>query len=69
MHRPIQPAPARGSFGAMRGCEVDIGLAAWHTHQGEPYLNDDRGGRREWLRDSPGNIDRAEALRPLLAES
>lgn len=56
------------AFGVARGYKVDIDPEAWHIRDGVLYLNYDRGVQRQWQRDIPGNIARAEANWPRLAE-
>ena len=57
------------AFGVARGYKVDIDPEAWHIREGALYLNYDRGVQRQWLRDVPGYIARAEANWPRLAEA
>jgi 8-oxo-dGTP pyrophosphatase MutT (NUDIX family) len=56
------------AFGVARGYKVDIDPEAWHIRDGVLYLNYDREVQRQWQRDIPGNIARAEANWPRLAE-
>ncbi|MGG5888106.1 YHS domain-containing (seleno)protein [Falsiroseomonas sp. HC035] len=67
---PTAHLPRFGGFcayGVARGYKVDIDPEAWHIHGGSLYLNYDRGVQRQWQRDIPGNIARAEANWPRLA--
>lgn len=57
------------AFGVARGYKVDIDPDAWHIRDGVLYLNYDRGVQRQWQRDIPGHIARAEANWPRLAET
>ena len=57
------------AFGVARGYKVDIDPDAWHIRDGILYLNYDRGVQRQWQRDIPGHIARAEANWPRLAET
>jgi len=57
------------AFGVARGYKVDIDPDAWHIRNGVLYLNYDRGVQRQWQRDIPGHIARAEANWPRLAET
>lgn len=69
---PTAYAPAFGgycAFGVARGYKVDIDPEAWHIEAGVLYLNYDRGVQRQWRRDIPGHIARAEANWPRLAEA
>lgn len=69
---PAAQAPRYGgfcAFGVARGYKVDIDPDAWHLHAGALYLNYDRGVQRQWLRDIPGLIARADANWPRLAEA
>lgn len=68
---PAAYAPAYGgfcAFGVARGYKVDIDPEAWHIRQGVLYLNYDLGVQRQWMRDIPGHIARADANWPGLAE-
>jgi YHS domain-containing protein len=69
---PAAHTPRFGGFcayGVARGYKVDIDPEAWHIHRGSLYLNYDRGVQRQWQRDIPGHVARAEANWPRLAES
>jgi hypothetical protein len=69
---PAAHMPRFGGFcayGVARGYKVDIDPEAWHIHEGALYLNYDRGVQRQWQRDIPGYIARAEANWLRLAES
>jgi hypothetical protein len=57
------------AFGVARGYKVDIDPDAWHIREGILYLNYDRGVQRQWQRDIPGHIARADANWPRLAET
>ena len=57
------------AFGVARGYKVDIDPDAWHIRDGVLYLNYDRGVQRQWQRDIPGHIARADANWPRLAET
>jgi hypothetical protein len=69
---PAAHMPRFGGFcayGVARGYKVDIDPEAWHIHAGSLYLNYDRGVQRQWQRDIPGFIARAEANWPGIAEA
>ncbi|WP_439596914.1 YHS domain-containing (seleno)protein [Falsiroseomonas sp.] len=69
---PAAHLPRFGGFcayGVARGYKVDIDPESWHIRDGLLYLNYDRGVQRQWQRDIPGHIARAEANWPRLAES
>ncbi len=57
------------AFGVSRGYKVDIDPEAWHIRDGRLFLNYDRGVQRQWQRDIPGHIARAEANWPRLADT
>jgi YHS domain-containing protein len=57
------------AFGVARGYKVDIDPEAWHIQAGVLFLNYDRGVQREWRRDIPGYVARAEANWPALADA
>jgi hypothetical protein len=57
------------AFGVSRGYKVDIDPEAWHLRGGVLYLNYDRGVQRQWMRDIPGHIARADSNWPRLAEA
>jgi hypothetical protein len=68
---PDRYAPRFGGFcalGVAQGYKVDIDPEAWHIVQGCLYLNYSRGVHRQWARDIAGNIARAEANWPRLAD-
>lgn len=68
---PAVHAPRYGGFcayGVARGYKVDFDPEAWHIRDGRLYLNYDLGVQREWMRDIPGHIARADANWPRLAE-
>jgi hypothetical protein len=69
---PAAFAPRYGgfcAFGVARGYKVDIDPEAWHITGGALYLNYDRGVQRQWMRDIPGHIARADANWPGLADA
>jgi hypothetical protein len=69
---PAAHAPRYGGFcayGVAQGYKVDFDPEAWHIRDGRLYLNYDLGVQREWMRDIPGHIRRADANWPRLAES
>jgi YHS domain-containing protein len=69
---PAAFAPRYGgfcAFGVARGYKVDIDPDAWHIHHGALYLNYDRGVQRQWMRDIPAFIARADANWPGLADA
>jgi YHS domain-containing protein len=57
------------AFGVARGYKVDIDPEAWHIQDGVLYLNYDRGVQRQWMRDIPAFIARADAHWPGLADA
>ncbi|NKC29819.1 YHS domain-containing (seleno)protein [Falsiroseomonas selenitidurans] len=69
---PARYTPRYGgycAFGVARGYKVDIDPEAWHIEAGRLYLNYDRGVQRQWQRDIPGHIARADANWPRLADA
>jgi hypothetical protein len=69
---PAAFAPRFGgfcAFGVAEGYKVDIDPEAWQIVEGRLYLNFNRGVNRRWARDIPGNIARAEANWPRLADA
>jgi hypothetical protein len=68
---PERHAPRFGgfcAFGVAGGYLVDVDPEAWSIVEGRLYLNYSRSVHREWLRDVPGNIARAEANWPRLSQ-
>ncbi len=61
---PERYAPAYGGFcayGMSRGFAVSTDPDAWTIVDGKLYLNYSLGVRRTWLKDVPGNIEKADA--------
>jgi YHS domain-containing protein len=68
---PAAFAPRYGGFcayGVARGYKVDFDPEAWHIRDGVLFLNYDLGVQREWVRDVPGHVARADAHWPRLAD-
>jgi hypothetical protein len=68
---PAAFAPRYGGFcayGVARGYKVDFDPEAWHIRDGVLFLNYDLGVQREWMRDIPGHVARADANWPRLAD-
>ncbi len=60
---PERYAPAYGgycAYGMSKGFVVSTDPNAWTIEDGQLYLNHSLGVRSTWLRDVPGNIDRAD---------
>lgn len=70
---PEQYAPQYGGFCAWavsQGYTASIDPNAWRIVDGKLYLNYNRGVQRQWERDIPGNISKANANWPdVLADS
>ena len=60
---PARYAPEYGgycAYGMSKGFVVSTDPDAWTIEDGKLYLNHSLGVRRTWLKDVPGNIDRAD---------
>ena len=64
---PAKYAPKYGGYCAYavsKGATATTVPEAWSIHDGRLYLNYSTGVRRTWLKDVPGNIQRADANWP-----
>lgn len=60
---PERYAPEYGgycAYGMSKGFVVSTDPNAWTIENGKLYLNHSLGVRRTWLKDVPGNVDRAD---------
>ncbi len=68
---PDKYLPAYGgycAYGVSRGHKVKIDPEAYRVVDGKLYLNYDKGVQKEWFKDIPGNIAKAEANWPGLKD-
>lgn len=56
------------AYGVSRGHKVKIDPEAFRVVDGKLYLNYDKGVQKEWLKDIPGNIAKAEQNWPGLKD-
>ncbi len=61
---PERYAPAYGgycAYGMSKNYVVSTDPDAWHIEDGQLYLNYSLGVRKTWLKDIPGNVEKADA--------
>lgn len=69
---PDRYLPAYGgycAYGVSRGYKVKVEPDAFTVRSGRLYLNYDKGVQKQWLRDAPGYIARADSIWPSITQA